>query len=285
MTVDQPREVPIGERLLALGWHQGTVFAAPTLAVAYHEAGTEDGRPILTSRSPKNRERFVVISQDCDIKSDQEPYIEALLCTVANEAFIRRLLDAKSARYFAVDEARRLMAQAKYRVSLQKGLLLSLEPEPWPSSAERRARFITWLGRRYDRPALPDDIVENLQQPLERVLVRLKDEQPETLMLFSGAVHEVRISPPWTAEPPYHMQLVIMIRSDGLSAGEADALIMVTEEMQAEVDARYIFLDAPRFVTEDEISLREYRATSPIFLEYLTYQGDEVNGVEPLNAT
>ncbi|NNJ12586.1 hypothetical protein EKD04_019860 [Chloroflexales bacterium ZM16-3] len=282
MTVDQPQEISVGERLLTLGWQQGTVFAAPALPVMYHKLNAEDRRPIPANRSPKNSERFIVISQDCDIKSSQEPYIEALLCMVTSESLIRKLLDAKSARWFTIDEKQRLVAQAKYRVLLEKEILLSLTPAPWPSSLERRLRFITWLGRRYDRPALPDDIVEQLQQPLERVLSRINEEHPQTLMLFSGVVHEVRVSQPWTAEPPYQMQLVLMIQSDQISAEEADAINIVIDEIQAEINCEYILLDSPRIVTEDQISLREYRGTWPIFLDYLTYQGNEINGIEPL---
>lgn len=281
MVSERPQELPIGERLLDTGWQQGTIFAAPTLSIV-HQKLDEGGRVITKSRSSRNDERFVLVSQDCDIKSKDEPYVEAILCTVVNESFISRLIDAKSARWFAVDENSRLVAQAKYRILIDKEMLLTFVPEPWPSSPERHSRFVTWLGRRYDRPALADEMVEALQKPIERTLAQLSREQPDLLALFSQAVHEVRVTLPWTEQPPYAMHLVLMVRSTGVSAEQADAIEAIVEEMHASVDTSYIHLDTRRLVTEDEISLRDYRATIPLFLDYLTYQGDEVERAEPL---
>src|SRR6266699_1955363 len=113
-------------------WRQGVLFSAPSLLVVWNSISSDKGEPVLVQkiRRPRAKEKFVIISQTCDIKAEEEiePYIEALLCTsndVSKEKNINFLyrLDRNSARRFVLDFGTGLVAEAKYRVLLAKGAL------------------------------------------------------------------------------------------------------------------------------------------------------------------
>jgi len=44
---------------------------------------------------------------------------------------------------------------------------------------------VRWLARRYDRPALPDALVEAFQIPVNEALEALDDKEPEIGEAFS----------------------------------------------------------------------------------------------------
>ncbi len=167
---------------------------------------SEPGSTEVTVPRPhkvKAKETLVVASQTCDIVAGQntEPYVEALICSVQNERFVARL-GPNSARWFLVDPQLRLVAAAQRRVYLTKPALLRLTPEPWPGTAERLQHFVRWLARRYDRPALPDDIVAAFQNPLQAALLQLDEGHPAVRAAFSRAVHEARVKLPPSDIPP-----------------------------------------------------------------------------------
>jgi hypothetical protein len=280
---------PLGDTLLAAGWRQGALNSAPSVCFLWNAPSdshtSETGESIVQqSRKVKSREQCVLITQDCDIQAavDHEPYVEALLChRETNREFLSKV-DRNSARWFVIDPAIGLVAEAKYRLHLAKEALLALTPEPWPSGPERLERFIRWLARRYDRPTIPDRLVEAFQNPVEAALTRLDKAQPHVGAAFSRAVHEVRINLPSSENPPFDLQLVLLVKREGLSEEEADAMAIASEAIQASLDPKIVRLDPEaRILTEEEMSLAEYFATRPLFLEYHTYKGDEIEGAEP----
>lgn len=72
-------------------------------------------------------------------------------------------------------------------------------------------------------------------------------------------------------------------KSEGLSEEEADAIDDVIDEIVAIVATDQVELDETRILSAETMSVAEYFATRPIFLEYHSYQGDEGAGAEPLN--
>jgi hypothetical protein len=158
-----------------------------------------------------------------------------------------------------------------------------LTPERWPSSQDRFERFVRWLARRYDRPAIPDEMVKVFQEPVQKALEALDRDSPAVGAAFSRAIHEVRVNLPDHEDPPFDVQLVFLIKREGLTAEEVDSLFTAFDAIQAALDPTLVTLDPnPRIVTTEEISMAEYFATRPLFLEYLTYKGDEVEGERPL---
>ena len=83
--------------------------------------------------------------------------------------------------------------------------------------------------------------------------------------------------------PPFYLQLIFLIKLDGVTNEEADALFAVWESIQTQIDLHMVTLDPDlRILTADDISLSEYLATRPLFLEYFTYKGEEIEGEPPL---
>ncbi len=280
-------ESPIlGESLLERGWRQGALFSATSACFTWNALLDSGADELITQQRRKTKpgEKFVIITQDCDIGAleQQEPYVEALLCKIyKNREFLSKI-GRNSARWFAVNFDTGIVAEARYRVQFAKQVLRSLNPEPWPASPKRLEQFIRWLARRYDRPALPDTIVDSFQRPVEQVFNLLVEEQPDIVQAFNEVIHEVRISLPTNENPPFNLQLVLLIDSDGPGREQADAIDVITRAVRANLNPKDVHLHPEvRIVTEERISMAEYYATRPLFLEYFTYKGDEIEGVEP----
>lgn len=276
----------LGESFLDRGWRQGALFSAPSACITWNAlSGSGADEPITQQhRKTKSGEKFVIITQDCDVSAleQQEPYVEALLCkTYKNREFLSKI-GRNSARWFVINFDTGLVAESKYHVQFAKQVLSILTPELWPDSPKRLEQFIRWLARRYDRPAIPDAIVDAFQRPVEQVFNLLAEEQPDVVLAFNKVVYEVRISLPTNESPPFNLQLMLLIDSDGSSREQTDAIDIVTRAVRANLNPKDVHLHPEvRIVTEERISMAEYYATRPLFLEYFTYKGDEIEGAEP----
>lgn len=276
----------MGERLVAAGWRQGTLFTAPNAYFAHNHFDRAAGTNSLSLRNRlvKSSEKLVVASQACDIRANvqDEPYVEALVCKRSEDKSFLAKVERNSARRFVVAPETGLVAWAFLRVHLAKDSFATLTPEPWPSTPQRLERFVRWLARRYDRPAIPDPLVDAVERPLVEAVAQIDAAAPAVAHAFSRAVHDVRMSLPPTETPPFEVALVFLTRSDALTEEEADAISWVFEAMKQGLDPALVSLSPDlRILSPDEMSLTEYWATRPLFLEYLTYQGEEVEGAEP----
>jgi hypothetical protein len=276
----------LGESLLDRGWRQGGLFNATSACFTWNALSDSGADEPITQQHRKTNsgEKFVIITQDCDISAleQQEPYVEALLCkTYKNREFLSKI-GRNSTRWFVINFNTGIVAESKYRLQFAKHVLSTLIPEPWPDSPQRLEQFIHWLARRYDRQAIPDAIVKAFQKPVEDVLIRLDKELSDVGVTFTRAVHEVRINTLASTEPPFGLQLVLLVRSDGLNEQEIGAISLFNEAVKNSVDQKIIYLNpVVRVLTEEEISMAEYYATRPLFLEYHTYKGEEIDGMEP----
>ena len=290
--MDTPGDKPptLGETLYAAGWRQGVLFTLPSASFARLAPITDanaDATPrktTMTERPVKPKERLILVTQDCDLvaSDNEEPYVEALICAV-EKPDRAALLDRNSARYFLVDPATSLVARARYRISLEKRALQNVEFSLWPGSPERHERFVRWLARRYDRPAIPDALYDTLQRPIDAALSAIDSATPQVGAAFSRAVHEIRINMPESETPPFDLQMIFLITLDGVTNEEADALFAVWDAIQKQIDPYMVTLDPDlRILTAEDISLAEYLATRPLFLEYFTYKGEEIEGQPPL---
>lgn len=283
METTTDKDQPSGEGLYAAGWRQGVVFEAPSACFLHNSLDSTGETLRINQRLVRTKEKLVLVTQDCDIKADpnEEPYIEALICdTVKGSRAIK--LDRNSARYFVIDPATNLVAEARYRLVLDKKVLLKLSFKPWPSTQERLERFVRWLARRYDRPAIPDPMYDAFQRPIEDVLENLETSNPELGRAFSSAIHEIRVNLPEHETPPFDLELMYLIKKDGLTEEEVEAIFALTDAIHQTLDTQLVHLAPdPRIVTLEEISMAEYYATRPLFLEYLTYRGTEVQGATP----
>jgi hypothetical protein len=169
MEGDLPKD-ELGQRLHAQGWKQGTIFSAPSLFFLSNHLPPQTEGKGFGRRAVRPNERLIIVSQDCDIVApqDTEPCVEALICTVEENAGRIKNLEANSARSFVVDPGNGLIAQAKDRVLLTKALLATLDPQPWPTDEARHQRFVRWLARRLCRYRLaPGAPLEHLAGVLD----------------------------------------------------------------------------------------------------------------------
>jgi hypothetical protein len=98
MEEDLPED-DLGHRLHAQGWRQETTFSAPSLYFLSNHLPQQTEGKGYGRRAVRPNERLVVVSQDCDIvvHQDTEPYVEALICMVEENADRARSIDANSA--------------------------------------------------------------------------------------------------------------------------------------------------------------------------------------------
>ncbi len=280
-------EPPIGRRLYEARWRQGAIFGAPSMQFGCNVLGRDGARDIVTlkPRHVRPREKLVMISHNCDIISKADPYVEALICSIEKNQDYLSNIDRNSPRYFVLDRTTGLVAAAKNRLTIEKEALAHLTPEPWPGDAVLFRRFMRWLGRRYDRPEYPDAYNELVVTPVQRLCARLREQGDPNFRIFNEIVYEVRVSMPSNELPPYEVEFVLMHDRETLTQAEADAIDGVFGAIQSGVDARFAQLDPmPVLLTEEQMSLALYRRTGLLFLEDMSYQGDEVVGLEPRNA-
>ena len=285
MSDSDAKSISMGD-LYTRGWRQGSLFYLPSAVCAWNKVAPPEVKDVTVPHHSRLRggEMLVVVSQDCDIKfpKETEPHVEALVCTPCKDQRILDGADSNSIRFFLVYPDRRLVADTRLRVLVRKEALLEITPEPWPRDALKLRKFVVWLGRRYTRPAVPDEIESAFRRPVDCALRRLLEESPHLARAFSCAVEEVRWRLVQDEAPPFVIQLVLLFRSDALTSEEADAVDIAIETMQVGLDPQLARLNLPvRKATEEDMSVREFFDTAPLFLEYLTYRGDEVLGAEP----
>lgn len=174
------------------GWRQSNVVSWELTAT--HLSSVE-GQIQQISQS---YDRWVVCTQDCDLRSSksdsQQPMIE-----------LRPVLDENPprdwgirSRCFLLDEGAYVDADAP-RCIVTPALLsaISLGRESALSDARSRA-FKTWLGRRYDRPAVPEHLVEVAHEIARRCSGgrgrAIGEQVHDVLMQFDDGVQPVRVA-------------------------------------------------------------------------------------------
>lgn len=143
--------------LYAEGWRQGSILVAD-LPLDSVTLGN-DGQPV---RNQGQHGRWVVATQDCDLAQtetdDRDPIIE--LRPVFTDTPLPDW-GLRSAKLRLTDTEFVMSAGPRPVVSTELlTALLAAGAERRDTSESRRLAFTTWLGLRYDRPAVPDDVVD-----------------------------------------------------------------------------------------------------------------------------
>ncbi|HEY0072060.1 MAG TPA: hypothetical protein VGE04_19030 [Chloroflexia bacterium] len=281
-------EKTIGSKLWEDGWRQGSMFYASSAYLTWNAFPADDSRAslIIGQKTLGDSELFIVATQDCDIvaPATKEPFIEAFHCTIELDQNQLGLLDRNSARWFVVQPSSAIVANAMDRILFSKYALTKLKPISWSSGQVRLQRYIGWLARRFDRPAIPDALVSVFQKPVEKVFESLSRKQPHTIAVFNRAVSQMRINVPSRTVPPFDIQIILLTREDNLTAEEHDAILAVIKAIRDRIDKQQVRLIPDAWiVTEAGISLADYNNSRPLALDYLTYQGDIISGSQPPN--
>ena len=189
--------------LHAGGWRQGSVFQAalPLDAVVLNADGVPE--PRRTSH-----ELWAVASQNCDLDTTDEesadPTIELRPVFTENPPLdwgIRssRFLLAEG-EHVEATSPRITVAAAVLTALLASGGIQRREPHP-----DRELAFTTWLGRRYDRPAVPNALVPLARYVAAEVTRRRNRE-------IARRVRDVLMQFDESTEPPRYSLYAVLER-------------------------------------------------------------------------
>ena len=171
------------------GWRQGSIFHAELAAswLGRAQAGLVEHR---TEVFPT----WVVCTQDCDLRGApieaQDPQIE-----------IRPVLSEAPPSDWGIRSRRLRLTETMYvdvakpRLMVTADLLASLGPPATALTDARAKAFKTWLGLRYDRPAIPERLVDLAREVATRCGSRSGRAAAEN-------VHEVLMQFDESDDPP-----------------------------------------------------------------------------------
>jgi hypothetical protein len=302
----------LGRQLIEAGWDQGVLLPALCWSVDFYpeDPVTQIARAAMKPGTPGTRwdasqeirglarhavasglyrgdHRLVVASQACDI--DKSPEHEP--CVIALRAFFttnERMLEAagrNSTRHFLLNPARGLVVDATVQALVEKPLLATLSPELGAPDARMRRRFARWLARRYNRPALPDDIVHAVSAPILTNLRALQQEG-NALIDVLDQVEEVRLAH-LEGTPPYAVRLLFILpEPDSGQVPDNDgavitALARLISTMRGWFDPALASLQAWDAARLGDISASALFDTDELALDEFTYRGLTVRGLEP----
>ena len=174
------------------GWRQGNVVSWELTAT--HLTSVE-GQIQQISQS---YDRWVVCTQDCDLRSSKidshQPMIE-----------LRPVLDENPPRDWGIRSRRFLLDEDTYvdanapRCVVTPALLSAVSSGRAATLNEARSRaFKTWLGLRYDRPAVPEHLVAVAREIARRCSggrgQAIGEQVHDVLMQFDDGVQPVQVA-------------------------------------------------------------------------------------------
>lgn len=263
------------------GWRQGTLFRLPGAAFFWNAAPQPEELNALGlgKKRVRDRERLVLISQECDILSNDEPRVEALLVRVRDKPSDRRYLARianNSFREFVLDMDTGFVADARTRLQIAKEILYEVQPEQWTMSDSARDEFVDWLAGRYDRPPIPTSVYEAVCRPIRQLIERMKTEDQEAFATLDRSIQRIRVRVPESNSPPLNVGLLLILEDD---IDEDGALAVENAEREIRnavgnsgVHCNLEIESKPYGI----VLLSEHDATRPLDLDYMTDKGDEM---------
>lgn len=192
-------------------WQQGDVVDVGGFLKVDQDPETQKLRPVITNT------RCVILTQTCDLvrSPDERPdVVLAPLVPISQAADLEAIKKGRYPRYAWVagagvdvvvdlDAAMTLTKDVLVRANRTRGLL----------NSHQARRFARSVGRKYQRAALPDDVVE-LLRPLEANVKRKHDREasPEG-RLFNEQLDDIRVEidpDDWSA-PSLELTIVFIL--------------------------------------------------------------------------
>lgn len=229
--------VHVGIKLIQQGWMQGSLLRselAPKLYTVQTLVSQEMTENIeisasLISNQWKTKEvtldendLLVIVSQVCDIQKtpDKEPYVEAVRAYWTNERDIIHQAKRNSVYYFLLRERtisnnrkEALIVDLRHRLLIEKESLSKCQPESYfdEENTVTPRRFRQWLGRRYLRQALENELVIAIQQPIVNAIRKLSSGDPlhDTL----DSLREIRFFLQ-NETAPYQIEMLFLFDGD-----------------------------------------------------------------------
>jgi len=290
----------VGAILIQQGWRQGSLFEATSAPKSWltlreqQEMTREEqvsfsknafpGNWILRHEMLDAKDLLIIASQTCDIQksSIQEPYIEVLRGYWTSDRSIMHQAGKNSPRLFLIqrhlDSDRKeeaLIADATVRIQIAKAAFLALTPQSSFKEHDKVTphKFSEWLARRYNRPALPDPIVNSIQKPIVKAidklpaahdLHRILDGIDEILFLLLND------------DMPFQVDMLFICdeRSDAQNVNDKDAAQLggwIANTLQKGNEAELIHWE---ILSRKEISVYDYSHAYELPLDYYSSLND-----------
>ena len=168
-------------------------------------AGIPHEEPVMTMETRHQSGLSVIITQDCDLRRDiaAEPYVILAPLTEVDADRYEQAGNGQSTRFFAypaIDghgDKQNLVIDMRVLSSLEKTALLSshIERVECPLSPPGRERLRLFVGDRFGRVPLPDDIVRQVVVPVERALKRVTENATAAGMLAATVFYGLQWTP------------------------------------------------------------------------------------------
>jgi len=226
-----------GVELVRRGWRQGSFLSnatAPKVYTIQTLAEQEEREKIERGGLPSSQEwnlesvvldendLLVIVSQACDIQKDsaKEPYVEAVRAYWTSNRDIIHQSKRNSVYYFPIKERigsnnirEVLVVDLRPRLLLKKESLLRCCPISYFDGEDTviARRFRQWLGRRYLRQALANELVIAVQQPIVKAIRRLSSKDPLHITLDN--LREIRFFL-LNDTVPYEIEMLFLFDGD-----------------------------------------------------------------------
>jgi hypothetical protein len=161
--------------------------------------------PVMTMETRHASGLSVIVSQDCDLRREigVEPYVILAPLTELDAGRYSQAAAGQSTRFFAYppiegyEDRHNLVIDMRVLSSLEKTALLSSHVRRigCPLGEPDRVRLREFVGDRFGRSPLPDDIVRQVVTPIEQALRRVTENANGAAMLAATVFHGLQWTP------------------------------------------------------------------------------------------
>ena len=303
-------DASVAARIRLQGWDQGCLLdrrvdlfladlrtpltaASSQLAV---QQGTAPRAVVEVNYDPEQSPGMIIVSQLCDlVASDrEEPMCEAIPLLVVPDDLL--LPGPHSSRYFTLDAHRRLVGDQTRRLVFEKALLPDRAATSLLDTDVKRQAFRAWIARRPARIAFDDDLIDTIGAAINRTLGSGLGNRPQLGTMFSwrvlSRIEEGRVEVGFLI--PYDEQHEAATGIDEYVGELEERIRSHLPRAHARANQRRGELGLPPVaphrlstiaaVPADSVSLRQLLTYPAFNLEHLTYAGDAIDGVSPVDA-
>lgn len=264
-----------------------------------HLLTPESTKALGLARAGADEVVAVVVSHDCDIHNDKEPFVEVIVGEVLgrkDKQFEkarnpRQLHYSSPAAQPGADRHVALRHEAMVRVTVKDFFAAACRDDRYNIDQTEKRSLKQWLAARYGRPAFPDDFEAHLRKPygkkqtVEKVIAEIAADEERLLVGIFLDLGEYRTEDPPKGEP-FGLRVYVVYdastapdkaRAYGESVAEKLATLFVDAYGQEDV-ATEIALERCTAVADLEFRLSDIRRTDQWRLEYVSLrqepQGD-----------
>ena len=247
----------VGVVLIQRGWCQGSLLdaiSAPKswLTLSNHQENTQEGKETSSPiGSPGYWTSDRNVMHQAGKNSSRVFLMQRRLCSDGRE------------------EA--LIADATVHIQIEKVAFLTLTPQSGFKENDKITprKFSEWLARRYNRPALPDTIVNAIQKPVVKAIDRLPTS--DRLHSILDGIDEI-LFVPRNDSVPFLIDIIFIRdeRSDAPQVNDEDAARLgdwIANVLQRGKEAELIHWE---MLSRKEISVYDYSNAYELPLDYYT---------------